>query len=1060
MNKQVKKVISVLLSICMVIGGIHLIPSTAKAADTLTNVANNRGNYTFMTSNANNLREGFLYIGNGFTQINSCNENLENGNNLLGATTTIEEVAIYVDLGQNYDISSALIYQGSTNANFYDSYCRNYSIYYSTEQVSATNQGNITWNYAGKCDNGTIYNASTTKIKNAEYTSTTGDEIQFDKIVTARSVKIVFDKESCMGTGTNGAGTGTTQTVSLLSVRVYGTTHVEESTTSKEEVTTVKEETTTDKEETTTGAEEDNTLYGSYDDDLALKTKHSTVSGYASSNLRNGAKTPVTVNNLTNGNTTGTNYIIANTPGDINPWFAVDLGSVQDINKVVITPGADAATYANAYPIDYKIQVAAETSAVSSASGIANLTWSTVATVTEGTLSVKSVTFPRKNARFVRILVDSYADYCSLYELSVYETDDSILFGEEDSIPNVLFVGNSMTYYNTLCEVVEGLAKEQGKRIQCSASTQGGKNLIYHTTYSGTVSAIQSGAYDVIILQDIVGSFDGDKLMQGATALTNMAKQYNPDVKVLLYMPWPVKGSLTGENSLLPYFTYQYIKTARTLGAALAPAGEAWYELYNKYTDVAWYCDDEKHPHAIGTFVSACSVYYALFPEAARVMIDSANQVEVNKIINDNIAYSGDAVTQYDAQLLDDISNYAYTYAHAVTASVEDKTGKTKYTSVAGYYFDADDEVDKEGLTEVIGETVDKSIFSKENGNIAVDCNAYASNERQKASNATDGNTNSRWETDYEDPQWLYVDLGSVKNIDKVGFIWEGAYASKYYIQISNDGENWTSVSMVTATSAKTVQITLDKPYETRYVRMYGTRRGTQYGYSFYELGVWENAEVPKKDTYTVTVDGTVVDTVEEGSTYTLGTAEYGYYLDGKMYPAGYEYIVDKNVEFSSVNTLSVSVSEGAGIRLSNPTGLRFQAKITSDNMDIVAAQDAITEGILITANDIYEDKGEPLEVTSSYTKINVVNSGWYENVVGTYCGSIVNIPESNYIRKFIARAYVTVNYADGTEKVIYSGMTGTRSIYYVANAVKNDGYRGLNADEIRIIDKLLSVEQ
>lgn len=1145
MNKQLKKFVAAILCICMVFSGMNLVANNAKAEDTLTNVTNNRGSYTFMTSNANTPLEGFLYVGNGFSAINACNENLGNGNNLLGATATTNEVAVYVDLGKNYDISSALIYQGSTNANFYDSYCRSYSIYYSEQQVNAANSGNITWNKAGTCTNGTIYSGA--KRKNAEYVSDSGDAIAFTGTYKARSVKIVFNKEACMGTGTNGDNTGTTGTVSLLSVRVYGTESAAETVTKESgEVVTIPDDGVTDilfignsftyyntlcnvvkglaeyrghsvsvtaatnggkdlvyqstaenvlaaiqkggydvvilqdkvgnsfdgdvllqgssdiipiikqyspnarliyyepwptkttikstmpyftysyiQAAKTFGADlapagesfydlyvnygmdyycsddrhpqplgtfnsasaiyytlypdevcqeytaedqtylsnlintniaystegqqsvysldtlnliaslsykyshgvipavegtqtytsvagpysgsseqQDETLYASLSNNLALSGQ-----GYASSNLRSGATAPLAVKYLTDGNTSGTYYIIANTTGgDQNPWFAVDLGSVQDINKVVVTPGAEA--YTNAYPVNYKIQVASETSAVSSAAQVAALTWNTVATVTDGTLAAKSVTFPRKNARYVRVLVESYADYCSLYELSVYATDDSRLLGEEDNIMNVLFIGNSMTYYNTLCEVVEGFANAQGKQIQCSASTQGGKDLIYHTTYSGTVSAIQSGAYDVVVLQDIVGSFDGDKLMEGATTLTNMVKEYNPDAKILLYMPWPVKGSLTGENSLLPYFTYHYIKTARSLGATLAPAGEAWYELYQKYADVAWYCDDEKHPHAIGTFVSACSVYYALFPEAQKVTIDSTNQAEINKIINDYIAYSGDAVTAYEAALLDDISYYAYTYAHAVTASVEDSTGKTKYTSVAGIYEDADDDIDKEGLTEVTGEEVDSRMFTRENGNIAVGCGAYASNEKQNAAYATDGNTDTRWETDYEDPQWLYVDLGATKNIDKVGFIWEGAYASKYYIQVSDDAQNWTTVAMVTAASNKTVQIDLDDGVSGRYVRMYGTRRGTQYGYSLYEMGVWE-----KEDTASVGIEinGYQISTTLEGHRviYSLEDTENVVESSGLIYAAkDYAEITDMVADSTNNNVKCYASTE------------------------------------------------------------------------------------------------------------------------------------------------------
>ncbi|WP_302625743.1 discoidin domain-containing protein [uncultured Eubacterium sp.] len=851
MKKIMRRIISAMLCVCLLAGGLYYAPLISQGADTLKNVANGRNGYTFMTSNANTPREGFLYVGNGFSAINVCNENLGNGNNLLGITATTEEAAVYVDLGKNYDISSALIYQGSTNANFYDSYCKSYNVYYSGEQVSAANAGNIEWSLAGSCTKGTIYRGA--KIKNAENVSDSGDQITFESTYTARSVKIVFEKAACMGTGTNGDNTGTTGTVSLLSIRIFGNEKPEETTTINEKP-----------EETTTG-EGDTTLFGSHTDDLALKTNHSEVKGYASSNLRNGAMAPVSVNNLTNGNTTGTNFIIANTDGgDKTPWFAVDLGKVYDVNKVILTPGADG-QYINAYPISYQVQVAAETEGVTNASDIEKLTWRTVAQVRDGKLASKSITFPRSNTRFVRILVESYADYCSLYELSVYETDDSRLLGEEEDIMNVLFVGNSMTYYNTLCKVVESFAKEQGKIIQCKASTQGGKNLIYHSTFSQTVSEIQSGAYDVVILQDIVGSFDGEKLIKGAATLNDMVKEYNPEAKVILYMPWPVKGELTGNNSKLPYFTYNYIKTARELGAMLAPAGEAYYTLYETYPDVAWYCDDEKHPHAIGTFISACAVYYALFPDAGKVAINDSNQRAMNEIINSNIAYSGDAAVQYDAKLLNDISSYGYYYTHAVREAVADITGKTKYTSVAGDYYDADDEIDKTGLKEVTGTEVDAEVFSKENGNIAVGCNAYASNERQKASYATDGNKGTRWETDYADPQWLYVDLGSRKKIEKVGFIWEGAYAQKYYIQVSDDAENWTTVSMVRAASAKIVQITLEEPKEARYVRMIGTRRGTQYGYSLYEMGVWETIEEPAVTQVELAVNGYQISTTLEG---------------------------------------------------------------------------------------------------------------------------------------------------------------------------------------------------
>ena len=220
-------------------------------------------------------------------------------------------------------------------------------------------------------------------------------------------------------------------------------------------------------------------------------------------------------------------------------------------------------------------------------------------------------------------------------------------------------------------------------------------------------------------------------------------------------------------------------------------------------------------------------------------------------MIHNNIAYSNGSKTEvYEKAFLNLISDTSYKYSHTVKEAVADKTGKTKYTSVAGEYVDADDEVDKEGLTETTGKVVAKELFDKVNGNIAVGCDAYASSGVAKL--AVDGNTGSRWESTHGvDPQWIYVDLGEIKSIDKVGFLWEGAYASKYYVQISDNAQNWNTVAMVSATAAKNVQIDLGQTYDIRYVRMYGTRRGTGYGYSIFEFGVWE-----AKETNTVTVDG------------------------------------------------------------------------------------------------------------------------------------------------------------------------------------------------------------
>jgi hypothetical protein len=108
------------------------------------------------------------------------------------------------------------------------------------------------------------------------------------------------------------------------------------------------------------------------------------------------------------------------------------------------------------------------------------------------------------------------------------------------------------------------------------------------------------------------------------------------------------------------------------------------------------------------------------------------------------------------------------------------------------------------------------------------------------ASAAVDGNTSTRWSSAFSDPQWLQVDLGSVSTISQVVLDWETAYATAFQIQTSTDGTNWTSIYSTTTGTGGTQ--TLNVTGTGRYVRMYGTARATQWGYSLWEFQVYGTA--------------------------------------------------------------------------------------------------------------------------------------------------------------------------------------------------------------------------
>ncbi|MBT1708422.1 discoidin domain-containing protein [Fulvivirgaceae bacterium PWU5] len=114
-----------------------------------------------------------------------------------------------------------------------------------------------------------------------------------------------------------------------------------------------------------------------------------------------------------------------------------------------------------------------------------------------------------------------------------------------------------------------------------------------------------------------------------------------------------------------------------------------------------------------------------------------------------------------------------------------------------------------------------------------------------EASKAVDGNaTTTRWASiEAVDPQWLSVDLGASYAISSVRVTWEAAYASTYAIEISTDGSTWNNLKSITGNTALVNNHT-GLSGTGRYIRIYGTARGTAWGYSIFELEVYGTAAV------------------------------------------------------------------------------------------------------------------------------------------------------------------------------------------------------------------------
>ena len=103
----------------------------------------------------------------------------------------------------------------------------------------------------------------------------------------------------------------------------------------------------------------------------------------------------------------------------------------------------------------------------------------------------------------------------------------------------------------------------------------------------------------------------------------------------------------------------------------------------------------------------------------------------------------------------------------------------------------------------------------------------------------TDGRPDTGWMSQASDPQWIAVDLGATTRISRVELMWALASGGGYSIQVSDDGQNWTDAYKTNEGRGGHEKITFS-PVSARWVRVCGTRRNTGWGYSLWELRVFE----------------------------------------------------------------------------------------------------------------------------------------------------------------------------------------------------------------------------
>lgn len=205
----------------------------------------------------------------------------------------------------------------------------------------------------------------------------------------------------------------------------------------------------------------------------------------------------------------------------------------------------------------------------------------------------------------------------------------------------VLFLGNSYTAVNDLPTIVSALAKNTGDSLIHNQNLPGGFTLEGHSTDQGSLSLIQQGKWDYVVLQEqsqkpswpisqVVTS-----VFPFADSLCKYIRQANPCAMPLFYMTWGRKNgdsyncpnwppvcTYKGMDSLL---NLRYQMMADYNDAYVSPVGATWHYIRDHYPNIELYSADESHPSVAGSYAAACTFYSLIFQKDPTLITDDYN---------------------------------------------------------------------------------------------------------------------------------------------------------------------------------------------------------------------------------------------------------------------------------------------------------------------------------------------------------------------------------------------------------------------------------------------------
>lgn len=238
----------------------------------------------------------------------------------------------------------------------------------------------------------------------------------------------------------------------------------------------------------------------------------------------------------------------------------------------------------------------------------------------------------------------------------------------------VLFIGNSITYFNGMPQIFEEIANSKFDTTEVTVYAPGGTGFIHHVNDVNVYNQFKVGDWDYVVLQP--GSNESTGYSEPIASTLQRAKQlkdsiiyYNPCAKILYYeISYGVWGS-TAANLVQYNETMDLIKSNLTYLAdsteqGFVPAGEGLKTAWNDNQNVLlWGGSGDIHPNTRGSYITACAFYASIFnkPSFGTTVLGGLTYQEANayQTLADTTVLN--YLSDWRLQTYDLVSDFSYT---------------------------------------------------------------------------------------------------------------------------------------------------------------------------------------------------------------------------------------------------------------------------------------------------------------------------------------------------------------------------------------------------------------